>query len=227
MQFAKSLALSFQSALLFLAAGYRQRRYMPMKIKSIIFLLIVLVIILTSGCGQPECTLVIYNATTEELAKEIKDYSLPEEILGNIMTRDSFNNLINQQSKEVILSIMDSNEVSCDSISLTNDSLICNSDGKIILFAINNISQVKVFYSDKTLTLLRNSAILETLTSSIGLLGYLPPNPPQPNWKSFVGLFGAGFILGIILDVNTSSYYCLISKKSFIKYFQERQKNIK
>ena len=198
-----------------------------MKIKLQIFLPLLLVTLLTSGCGQPECTLVIYNATTEELAKEIKDYSIPEEFLENIMTRDSFNNLISQQAKEVILSIMDSDEVSCDSIRLTNDSLICNSDSKIIYFAINKINQVEVFYSDKTLNLLRNLAILGTLTSSIGLLGYLPPNPPEPNWKSFVGLFGAGFILGIIFDVNTSSYYCLISKKSFINILQERQKNNK
>lgn len=198
-----------------------------MKIKSLILVTILLIISLTSGCGMPECKLVIYNASMEELSEEIKNYSLPEGLLKNIMTGDSFDDLISQQADEVILSVMDSGEVSCDSIRISNDSLICNSEGRIILITINDINQIEVFYSDKTLTLLRNSAILGVLTSSIGLLGYLPPNPPEPNWKSFAGLFGAGFILGIIFDVSSSDYYCLISKKNFIEYLIEKQKNNK
>lgn len=176
---------------------------------------------------MPEWTLVIYNATMQELSEELKDCSIPEESLKDVMTGDSFNELIRQQAREVILSVMNSDDVSCDSVRLTNDSLICNSEGKIILFPINDINQVEVFYSDKTLTLLRNSAVLGVLTSSIGLLGYIPPNPPEPDWKSFAGLFGAGFVLGIIFDVSSSSHYWIISKESFIKSLKEKQKNNK
>jgi len=196
-----------------------------MKIKSLILFPISLVILLTSGCGMPEWTLVIYNATTEELSKELKEYSLPEDYLKNVIAGDTFNNLISQQAGEVVLNVMNGDEVSCESIRLTGDSVICSSKGKISLFEVRDINQIEVFYSDRTFTLIRNSAILGALTSSAGLLGYLPPNPPEPDWKTFTALFGAGFILGIIFDVSSSGYYCLISEKSFIKYLLERQKN--
>ena len=192
-----------------------------MKIKYRLLFPIFFVILLTSGCGQPECSLIIFDATEEELLEELKDYSLSEDIFKGIITRESFNMLVAQETQDIILNVMNGNEVSCDSVRLTKDSLICNSEGKIILFSINEINRVEVYYSDRTLSLLRNSAILGTLTSSIALLGYIPPNPPQPNWKSFVGLFAGGFILGIIFDVSSSSYYCLISKASFINFVKQ------
>jgi hypothetical protein len=198
-----------------------------MKNKSIILIIITLTLFFTSSCGVPECSFVIYDSTKEELFKDLKEYSLSDEFLQNVITKESFNDLIGQEAQEVLLNVMNSNKVTCDSIRLTSDSLVCNSNGKIILFSIDQINQVEVFYSDRTLSLLRNSAILGAFTSSIALLGYLPPNPPEPNWKSFVGLFGAGFIIGIIFDVSSSSYYCLVSKESFLNVVKEQQAYIK
>jgi len=175
---------------------------------------------------MPDCSLVIYDSTKEELVKDLIADSLSDKFLQNVITRETFNELINQEAKKVILNVLNSDEVTCDSIRLTRDSIACISDGKIILFAINKINQVEVFYEDRTSSLLRNSAIIGAFTSSIGLLGYIPPNPPQPNWKSFVGLFGAGFILGIVCDVSASSYYCLISKESFINFIKEKKEYI-
>lgn len=197
-----------------------------MKNKLNILIIFTITLLLTSGCGVPECSLIIYDSTRDELLKELAEYPLSEDVLQDIITRESFNNLMSQEANEIILSVLDSGEVSCDSIRLTSDSLVCNSDGKIILFSINEINQVEVYYSDRTLSLLRNSAILGAFTSSIALLGYLPPNPPEPDWISFVGLFGAGFIAGIIFDVSSSSYYCLISKESFISFVKENKEHI-
>lgn len=194
--------------------------------KSSILILVSVILISTSGCGVPECTLIIYDATEEELLKDLKEYSLSEDVMQDIITREAFNNLISQEAQEVVLNVMNSDEVTCDSIRLTNDSLICNNEDKIILFSINDINQIEVFYEDRTLSLLKNSAIIGTFTSSIGLLGYIPPNPPQPDWKGFVGLFGAGFIAGIIFDVSSSSYYCLISKESFLRFAKENKEHI-
>lgn len=197
-----------------------------MKNKSSILIIIILALTMISGCGMQECSLVIYDTTKEELVKDLIADSLSDKFLQNVITRETFNELINQEAKKVILNVLNSDEVTCDSIRLTSDSIACISDGKIILFAINKINQVEVFYEDRTSSLLRNSAIVGALTSSIGLLGYLPPNPPQPNWESFVGLFGAGFILGIVCDVSSSTYYCLISKESFINFIKEKKEYI-
>ncbi|MCZ7613197.1 MAG: hypothetical protein M5T52_06595 [Ignavibacteriaceae bacterium] len=113
--------------------------------KSSILILVSIILISNSGCGVPECTLIIYDATEEELLKDLKEYSLSEDVMQDIITREAFNNLISQEAQEVVLNVMNSDEVTCDSIRLTNDSLICNNEDKIILFSINDINQIEVF----------------------------------------------------------------------------------
>jgi hypothetical protein len=195
-------------------------------IKKSLNLILIVIIFIAFGCGAPECTVIIYDSTKDELLKELAEYSLSEDIVQHIITRESFNNLMVQEANEIILSVREGDEVLCDSVWLTEDSLICSSKGEKILFSINEINQVEVYYIDRTWSLFRNSVILGSLTSSIALLGYLPPNPPQPDWKAFVAFFGAGFIAGIILDVSTSRYYCLISKNTFFRIYTEKQNGI-
>jgi hypothetical protein len=189
--------------------------------KQSISSILILIIFIASGCGGPACTLIIYDSTKDELLKELAEHALSEDIVQDIVTRESFNNLMVQEVNEIILSVREGDEVLCDSVWLTEDSLICSSKGEKILFSINEINQVEVYYMDRTWSLLRNSVILGSFTSSIALLGYLPPNPPQPDWKAFIAFFGVGFIAGIIFDISTSHYYCLISKKTFLSILQE------
>ena len=194
-----------------------------MKKRSYILSLIFLILLLTNGCGATECFLIIYDTTEDELVRELNEYQLPIETIQDINTRESFNKLVSENAKEVILNLINNAEVHCDSIKLTNDSLICNSNNRIILFAINDINQIEVFYENRKLSLLKNSAIIGALTSSLATIGYLPPNPPEPTWESFAILGGVGFISGIIFDVESSTYYCLTTKESFFNFVKHNK----
>jgi hypothetical protein len=172
---------------------------------------------------MPECSIIIYDSTKEELLQDLKAFSIPEEFAENIITRESFNDLIAKEAHDVIMHVMNAEETSCDSIKLTSDSVICNSEERIVLFAIHDINRVEVFYGNRTLNLLRNSALLGAMTSSLAALGYLPPNPPQPEWKSFAGLWGFGFVMGIVFNFDSSKYYCLVSKEAYISSLKENK----
>ena len=198
-----------------------------MQMKYKLILLLILSSFFLIGCGSPMCIIVVQDATDDELNKLFEEYSWKEEYLQDKIGRDTFNKIITDEASEVIVHLKETKEVSCDSIKLTSDTCYCIKEKNNITFSSDEIIQLEVFYGNKTFTLLRNSAIIGALTSSIGLLGYIPPNPPQPNWISFVGLFGAGFITGIIFDVSSSSYYCLVPKESLINFIKENQKHNK
>ncbi len=103
-----------------------------------------------------------------------------------------------------------------DHVNLTNDSIFANSSDMSASYPVDSVKYIEIFSESAITGKLWKSAVIGGTFSSLMLMGYLPPNPPEPDGKTFEVAAGIGFGIGLVFANRNSETVAVIRKQDLM-----------
>ena len=164
-----------------------------------------------SSCTPPPVSVAV---TTWEYSESLPKFASMIRPPSTLYTIDSLNRRLTREDVcEVGVQLRNEGYFYSQRTIATNDSVYLQNDEESRVVAIDSIRFVEIFDENAATGKLWRSAIIGGFACSIMSLGYIPPNPPEPNATSFGVAAGVGTAIGLLIAGRNSERIIIVKKR--------------